>query len=372
MLSSRSAEALPLADSAKPTTVEDPAGRWRLPAVLAPQRISAVYLWAVFMVVFGVLQKDTFLTETTVRLVFTEGVITAVLALAFLIPLAANQFDLSIGAMMSFSLVIVNWIGLNTDLPAGVGAVAALAACAFVGAISGFLVVRLRVNSFIATLGISQVLTAVVIYISDNRQLTGAFSDSYERLGRADIGGFPVIVIYLLVIAVVVWFVMEQTPVGRYLFATGGNAEAARLAGVRTDRLIWGSLVASGVLAGCAGLLFSMKVGTFSTAVGPGFLFPAVAAVFLGASQFSQRPNVWGTLVAYFALAFGIKGLQLEAGSGSIWVRPLFEGTALIVAVALAARTGMLGDGAQRRLRGRRASAAQVAPGAADAESTER
>jgi ribose transport system permease protein len=60
--------------------------------------------------------------------------------------------------------------------------------------------------------------------------------------------------------------------------------------------------------------------------------------VFLGASQFSGRPNVWGTIIAYFALAFGIKGLQLVSGSNSYWIQPLFEGTALIIAVALAAR----------------------------------
>jgi ribose transport system permease protein len=134
--------------------------------------------------------------------------------------------------------------------------------------------------------------------------------------------------------------VLEQTPLGRRLHATGANAEAARLAGVPTHRLIWGSLVMSGAMAGLAGVLFSMKTGTFSTSIGPGYLFPAVAAVFFGTSQFSGRPNVWGTVIAYFALAFGIKGLQLVAGPGTVWIGPVFEGTALVLAVALAARQG--------------------------------
>ena len=84
-----------------------------------------------------------------------------------------------------------------------------------------------------------------------------------------------------------------------------------------------------------------MKVGTFSSSIGPGYLFPAVAAVFFGASQFSGRPNVWGTVVAYFALAFGIKGLQLVAGPGTVWIGPVFEGTALVLAVALASQQGV-------------------------------
>jgi ribose transport system permease protein len=203
-------------------------------------------------------------------------------------------------------------------------------------------VVKLKVHSFVATLGVSQLITGLVILVSDNRQMTGAFSDSYKEFARGELLGIPILVVYLLVLAAVVWFVLEQTPLGRRLYATGGNAEAARLAGVRTDRLMWGSLVTSALLAGLAGVLFSMKVGTFSSSIGPGYLFPAVAAVFFGASQFSGRPNVWGTVVAYYSLAFGIKGLQLVAGPGTVWIGPVFEGAALVLAVALASQQGVL------------------------------
>jgi ribose transport system permease protein len=195
--------------------------------------------------------------------------------------------------------------------------------------------VRLKVNSFIATLGISQMLLAVVLLISGNRQLVADFPDSWSNLGLSKVGGIPLVDVYLLVIALVLWYVLEHTRVGRYLFATGGNAEASRLAGVRTDRMVWGALAASGALAGLAGVVYGMRVGTFDQTVGPGYLFPAVTAVFLGASQLSQRPNVWGTLIAYFALAFGIQGLALTSSSAAVWSQPLFQGVALIVAVAM-------------------------------------
>ncbi len=316
----------------------------RVSRFLEPTRATAVYLWLAFTIVFT-LTNDQFLTTTTWRLVVSEGVVTAVLALAFLIPMIANTFDLSIGAVMGLSLVIVNWLGLHTGVPAGVAALVAILACAAVGFVSGFIVVRLGVNSFVATLGVSQLVTGGVLYVSGNRQLTGAFSDLYKEFGRREYLGVPVIFVYLLVLAGIAWFVLEQTPLGRRLYATGANAEAARLAGVPTHRLIWGSLVVSASIAGLAGVLFSMKTGTFSTSIGPGYLFPAVAAVFFGASQFSGRPNVWGTVVAYFALAFGIKGLQLVAGPGTVWIGPLFEGTALVLAVALAARQGVFRGG---------------------------
>ena len=312
----------------------------RISRLLNPTRATALYLWLVFTVVFT-LANDQFLTTTTWKLVVSEGVITAVLALAFLIPMIGNTFDLSIGAVMGLSLVIVNWLGLHTGMPAGLAALIAMAACAVVGFVSGFIVVRLGVNSFVATLGVSQLVTGGVLYVSENRQLTGAFSDLYKDFGRNEYLGVPIIFVYLLVLALVAWFVLEQTPLGRRLYATGANVEAARLAGVPTERLIWGSLVASASIAGLAGVRFSKNTGTFSTSIGPGYHFPAVAAVFFGASQFSGRPNVWGTVVAYFALAFGIKGLQLVAGPGTVWIGPLFEGTALVMAVALAARQGL-------------------------------
>ena len=142
----------------------------------------------------------------------------------------------------------------------------------------------------------------------------------------------------MMLLAVIVWYVFEHTPVGRHMFAVGGNPEAARLAGLRSDRLIWGSLVASGVIAGFAGIIYGWKVGNYASTVGPGFLFPAIAAVFFGASQLRGRPNVWGTFIALYALAWGIKGLQLTFTTGTRWIEPLFQGVSLLAAVSLASR----------------------------------
>lgn len=305
-------------------------------------RLSAVYLLILFFVVFGITTPGTFLTSTTIKLVLSESVITAVLALAFLIPLLGGAFDLSIGTMMGFSLVIVNYLAVHTGMPLWLNAIIALLACAGFGAISGYIVVRLRVNSFIATLGMSQVLLAMGLLISHNEQIIGAFPDSYFEFGRTELLGLPILVFYLLALALVAWYVLEHTPVGRYLFASGGNPEAARLSGVQTGGLVWRSLIASAVVAGIAGLIFSVKIGNYSSSIGPAYLFPAIAAVFFGASQFSRRPNVWGTLVALYSLQFGVKGLQLTFQTGTYWIEPLFQGLALIIAVALASRQGIV------------------------------
>jgi ribose transport system permease protein len=323
-------------------------------------KYSALYLWAVFMIFFGITEPDTFLTYTTFKLVLVENVIIGVLALAFLVPLATGTYDLSIGAMMSMSLVVSAYLAQENAMPNVLGMLVALGACAIAGLISGFFVVRLNVNSFIATLGMSQVVTAFVLHTS-TQSINSPFTDTFRNIGRQEVLGLPLFVYYLFALAIVIWFVFEHTPTGRYMFATGGNPEAARLAGVRTDRLIWGSLVASAVIAGFAGTVYSWKVGNYAQAVGPGYLFPAIAAVFFGASQLKGRPNVWGSLIALYALAFGIKGLQLTFSANTIWIEPLFQGASLLAAVSLASRQGIV-KVPKRRARVAGATAINVDP----------
>ena len=326
-------------------------------------KYSALYLWAAFMVWFGITKSDTFLTSASVRLVLEGNVNYGVLALAFLVPLATGTFDLSIGAMMSMALVITTSLAKHHTVPPVAGIFIALGACALTGALSGLFVVKFRVNSFIATLGMSQVITAFVLHTS-NQSISNVFKKSYLDLGQRHIFGQQLAVYYLFILAVVLWFVLEHTPIGRYMFATGGNPEAARLAGVRTDRLVWGSLVVSALIAGFSGIIFSMRVGNFSQSIGPGYLFPAIAAVFFGASQLKGRANVWGTLIALYSLAWGIKGLQLTFAKNTIWIEPLFQGVSLLAAVALASWQGVV---KVRKRQGTSPTAAAPTAAAADA-----
>jgi len=139
----------------------------------------------------------------------------------------------------------------------------------------------------------------------------------------------------MLVIAAIVWYVLERTPVGRRVYATGGNIEAARLAGVRVNLVIVGALVACGAIAACAGMLVSANLGTGDPTIGPAYMLPAFSAAFLGSTQFrSGRFNVWGTIVAVYVLATGVKGLQLAGAP--IWIPDLFNGAALLLAVGMA------------------------------------
>jgi len=301
-------------------------------------RLSAAGLLIGFVVLFGLLRPNEFLTTSNFQVTTSQGVETLMLGLAFLVPLCGGAYDLSIGAVMELSLAFIAWGTIHTGLPVWLLCIVAIALCCLVGMLSGILVVRFRVNSLIATLGVSEVLAAAELLISNNTTLVGRFPTTFQNLGNSNVAGVPLVLIYLLILAVILWFALEQTPGGRSLFAVGGNPEAARLAGVRTNAVVFTSLVASAAIAGLAGVIYAMQVGTYSAGDGTGLLFPALAAVFFGASQFSGRPNVWGTVIAFMALAFGVKGLQLIYGPSSFWIDPLFQGVALVIAVSLASR----------------------------------
>jgi ribose transport system permease protein len=312
-------------------------------------KYSALYLWAAFMIFFGITKRSTFLTGASLRLVLSENAIYGVLALAFLVPLVTGTFDLSIGTMVTMSLVITTTLAKHHTMSPILGMFIALGACAFAGFLSGLIVVKFKVNSFIVTLGMSQLITAFVYYTA-KQSISDPFKKPYHDIGAKKILGQPLFVYYLFILAFVLWFILEHTKVGRYMFATGGNPEAARLAGINTDRLVWGSLISSGLIGGFGGLVLSWKVGNFSETIGPGYLFPAIAAVFFGASQLKGRPNVWGTMIALFSLAWGIKGLQLTFSSGTKWIEQLFSGLSLLGAVIFASYQGV--SRAQKRKAG--------------------
>ncbi len=325
------------------------------------RRASAVVLALLFLVIFGIIEPSTFLSMPTLRLVLSQQVVIGMLAIGALIPLVGGSFDLSIGGMLSLSLVIVTWMSVHTNLNMGLVSVIAVAACLVAGFVNGFAVVRLHVNSFIATLAMSEILSAISLLISQNSEFTGRYSTTFQSFGQRQVFGIQIDVLYLLILAVLAWYALEHTPIGRYLYATGGNEEAARLAGVRTKRLTWGALVVSAGISGFAGVILATNVGIYSNSYGPPLLFPVFAAVFFGATQIKERPNVWGTLIALYALAFGVQGIQLGSAGQSYWVTPLFNGVALLIAVAFASRQGAL------RLRQRRVERDTDAPAGATA-----
>lgn len=298
------------------------------------ERYSGLYLGAVFIIVFGLLKPDLFLTETTLHSVASQQAITAILGLAVMVPLAAGAFDLSIGATTNICAVVVVQMQTQNHYGMWLSIAIAVGTGFVIGVMNGFFVVKLRVNSFIATLGSATILDAVQQIITNQSTPSPPTSSTWLSLTQHNILGFQSIVLYVLVLAVFLWWVMAHTPVGRYFYASGGNPEAARLTGVRVDRWVWLSFIASGTLSGVAGILYASYIGA-SLNFGAALVLPAYAAAFLGSTQVKPgRFNVWGTIVAVYVLAIGIQGIQLLTSVQ--WLNSMFNGTVLVLAVAFA------------------------------------
>jgi ribose transport system permease protein len=294
-------------------------------------RFSGLYLWAAFIILFSILKPGLFPMMATVHSIAAQQAVSAILGMALVVPLAAGTYDLSVGATANLAAVIVIWLQSSQHWGVAASIVTALLAAAFVGVVNGFLVTRLRINSFIATLGMASIVSASQTIVSDNNQPVPPVSSTWSALTQQNFGGFQVVVIYVVVIGLFMWWALEHTPAGRYVYAVGSNPEAARLSGVRVNKWIWLSLITSGTLGGVAGVLYGSLSGP-SLTFGQTLLLPAFAAAFLGSTQLKPgRFNIWGTVLAVYVLATGVQGLSFVTSAQ--WLSDMFNGVALIGAV---------------------------------------
>jgi ribose transport system permease protein len=334
-----------------------------LARALSFRNISALYVFVVIFVVFSLWVPETFPTWDTWKALLDSQAVTALLAVGLVVALAAGAFELAIGAELGFGAILVAWLLAEQGVPIVPAIVLTVLAGAVIGLIIGLLVVRARIDSFIATLGVSSILLAMIAWVSSSQQILG-LSPQFQDIGTTEVFGITLPVYIMLAVAFAVWYVLERTAVGRRVYATGGNIEAARLAGVRTGLVIVAALVTCAGIASLAGILVSSRLGTGDPTIGPAYLLPAFSAAFLGSTQFrGGRFNVWGTVVAVYVLAAGVKGLQLAGAP--IWIPDLFNGVALLIAVGMAKyqRAAYRAGAVRRLLRMDRREEGQTAAG---------
>ncbi|MFC3225643.1 ABC transporter permease [Marinibaculum pumilum] len=294
---------------------------WALPLILL--------LFAIF---FSLAEPQIFPTTRTIVTILRTESVAAILAIALVFPLVVGKFDLSVGAVLGLGAILTTGLPSLQGLPLLPSIAIAIAACGTIGLVNGLLVARLGVTSLVATLGSSVIVTGCVLWYTGGNVLYTGIPRDLPRLAQADLAGIPLPAIFLAIVAIAAWYVLEATPLGRYFHAVGGSAEAARLSGLKVERLTIIAFVISGLLAGFAGVLQSAQLGSGNPNVGPPFLLPAFASAFLGATAVRIGTfNVWGTVIAVFTVAVGINGLQLMGVE--FFVGPIFQGAALLAAV---------------------------------------
>jgi ribose transport system permease protein len=332
-----------LTEPAAPQEAQAPPARSRASALhwLSPRRIGAIYVWLLIIVVFGVTKPQLFLSSQTALGIANSYAIAGIAALALLVPLSAGAFDVSIGATMSLVGVVVAKLLLETTFPVWVIVLLGLAVGMAVGLVNSFIVVILKVPSLIGTLAVLGIADALAVGVSGNATLSGPrLSGSFSTgLTHSVLWRYTLPIVYVVVLMVVLGVVLERTQFGRFIYAVGFNAAAARLAGLRVQVLQAAALMIGGLIAAWGGIVLTAQLGSSTPSAGDSYLLPAFAAVFLGSTQFrAPRFNAWGTVVAVFMLATGQYGLLLSGAPS--WTPDVFQGVALVAAVGLTQVSG--------------------------------
>ena len=265
------------------------------------EKYGVVVFFGLVIIGFCIDLPHLFPTSANAEAILSQNAIPGILALAVVLPLAAGEFDLSIGATLGVSSIFAAYASSH-----GVPLVFVLPLCILIGLTIGMInvaiVIGVGVNAFIATLGTASVLAGVNLLITGGVVISQGVPVSLMSIVQTTVLGHLQLGIFdFLAFAVLLWYVLERTPYGRYIRATGLGREAARLTGVRTNRWLASAFIMGAVVAAIAGFLETAQVGSAPPDIGPDFLLPAYAGAFLGATTIHPgRFNVWGTVVGVF------------------------------------------------------------------------
>lgn len=285
-------------------------------------------------VFFAILLPETYATQANILSMLSSQSIPLLLTLAVVLPLRSGDFDLSVAANMVFCSALLGVMVRDGAVPLPLAILLTLLVGIVVGLINGLLIVIVGVNAFIVTLGSMTVLGGLAFGITGGAVIVD-LPDSLLRLGRDQLLGLPLAIWFGWVIALVLWYIFEFTPLGRYLLFVGGNVEAAELAGVPVRATRMSAFAGSAFLSAVAGVVLAAKFGSIDPTIAGSFLLPPYAAAFLGTTVIQLgRFNVLGAIVGSYLLTIGITGLLLSGADP--WVSDVFNGAALMAAVTFA------------------------------------
>jgi len=296
-------------------------------------RFGTLIAFVLMCVGFSIAAPNAFPTSANVFNLVQQMATLAIVATAATLVMTISEFDLSVGNAASLAAVICFvlfgqgfdiWAALPIALLAGVAG----------GALNGVLVARFGIPSFVATLALGTILSGFAFGLSGGQSLFQAVPDSFKGLARGAVFGVPVLGIWIVVVLGAAAFVLSQTEFGRRLKAIGGNAQAARLAGLPIARDVIVTFAIAGGLSALAGLLLASRLGSVQHTIGDPFLLPAYAAVFIGTTASpTGAPTVIGTLLGVAITGVMANGMTIVGVEP--FVQRILTGLLILVAVLL-------------------------------------
>ena len=282
------------------------------------QKLLAFTSLVGLMVFFSAASPNFLQTDNLVGILQATAV-NGVLAIACTFVIITSGIDLSVGTLMTFCAVMAGVFMTYWGLPMYVGIAAAIVFGALAGWVSGFLIAKLKIPPFIATLGMMMLLKGLSLVISGTKPIYFNDTPDFSYISQESLIGYffpslpiPNAVLILFVVAIVSSLILNKTILGSYTFALGSNEEAVRLSGVNVDR--WKIIIYSlnGAICGIAGLLIASRLNSAQPALGQGYELDAIAAVVIGGTSLSGGAGtILGTIIGAFIMSVLTNGLRI-------------------------------------------------------------
>lgn len=329
--------------AAKTTTEDHPSGAGNRRG-LDLRRYRDLSLIPVLLVLglIGFIVSPAFLTSDNLLGVAQQSTELSLLVLAEAMILIAGRMDLSLESTIGVAPVIAVWLVLPASggrfhglglLPTWTAVPLCLLVGALIGAINGFLILKLRLNGFIVTLGALTMLRGLQVAISQGQSIV-ELPSSFTYLGSTSWLGVPAPVWICIMLFVIGGSALAWLRHGRALYAIGGNSEAARTAGIRVDRVVWVVLILGGLLAAFAGILYTGHYGSISADQGSGWIFQVFAATVIGGVSLNGgRGTLFGALTGVLTLQLVVNVMTL-AGVPPLW-NQFLNGAIIIIALII-------------------------------------
>jgi ribose transport system permease protein len=309
------------------------------PAARARRRIqlqeAALPVVVVALLVAGTIaDREQFLTRDNLLTVLTQASVTGVVAMGMTFVIATGGIDLSVGSMLAAASIAGGLVGDEQSLPFMVGA---LGFGVLLGLINGVAIAYGRIVPFIATLAMFAGARGLALWMSDKTPISLLQLDFVRELGRGRVAGIPYAALVFVAVTAGGWVLLNRTRYGRHVIAVGGNREAARMAGVRLQRIVCSVYVLSGLCVGIAAVLLSGRLGSASPVAGNLLELDAIAAVVIGGTSLAGgRATITGTFLG--VITFGLLFNLLNLLDMPTELQQLTKGVIILAAAALQRR----------------------------------
>lgn len=294
-------------------------------------KYKALLGFLVLCVVMAIL-SPRFLSVANIKNVLTQVSVNAIIAIGMTFVILTGGIDLSVGSTLAISgAVAATLIKGNCNI--FVAIIAALIVGAIVGLFNGIFIAKGRIQAFIATLATMTVFRGVT-QVYTNGTPVSKLGESFASIGNKELLGVPFPVVITIVVFFIAFYVLNQTRVGRYIYALGGNEDSARLSGINTTKMKMLVYIISGVTAAISGVVVTSRIGSASAIAGTGYELDAIAAVVLGGTSLvGGEGSIAGTIIG--ALIIGVLNNGLNLLNVSPYYQLIVKGLVILLAVML-------------------------------------